>query len=172
MSAPSLPTDRGLGNRRRLPNRRRSESLTLEHAGLRYTVSFSRFDAGELAEVFIANHKRGGGADTAGHLLGAYWVMTDIGRPRKKRAGVSGHPGVTRLIAYMEETALDLGQSWSLDKHSGQGTLIPALEILRRPLGNSFFPAEKDHPLSTYQNALTSARKLWRNQPLEHDENL
>jgi hypothetical protein len=51
--------------RRLLPNRRRCESFQLEHVGLRYTVSFGRFDDGSLAECFIQNHKRGGGADTA-----------------------------------------------------------------------------------------------------------
>jgi hypothetical protein len=51
--------------RRRLADRRASETFQVEHAGLRYTVSFSRFDSGELAECFVQNHKRGGGADTA-----------------------------------------------------------------------------------------------------------
>jgi hypothetical protein len=51
--------------RRRLANRRPSESFELEHSGLRYTVSFSRFDDGSLGEVFISNHKRANSIDVA-----------------------------------------------------------------------------------------------------------
>jgi hypothetical protein len=51
--------------RRRLADRRASTTFQLEHAGLRYTVSYSRFDSGELAEVFISNHKRGNASDVA-----------------------------------------------------------------------------------------------------------
>jgi hypothetical protein len=51
--------------RRRLPNRRASLTFELEHAGLHYTASFSRFETGEIAEVFISNHKRGNSVDVA-----------------------------------------------------------------------------------------------------------
>src|SRR6266536_558136 len=44
--------------RRRLPHRRPCESFELEHCGLKYTVTFSHFDDGALAECFISNHKR------------------------------------------------------------------------------------------------------------------
>src|SRR5215469_5799597 len=43
--------------RRRLPNRRGSITLDLEALGLTFTVTASRFDNGELGEVFIQNHK-------------------------------------------------------------------------------------------------------------------
>jgi hypothetical protein len=56
--------------RRRLPDRRRSESFEIEHAGLRYSVSFSRFDDGKLAEVFVNNHKRGNASDVAARDAG------------------------------------------------------------------------------------------------------
>ncbi len=56
--------------RERLPNRRRSETFQIEHAGLRYTVSFSRFGDGDLAEVFISNHKRGNASDVAARDAG------------------------------------------------------------------------------------------------------
>src|SRR5690242_18737326 len=56
--------------RRRLPNCRRCETFTREHAGLSYTVSFSHFDDGQLAEVFISNHKRGNAADVAARDAG------------------------------------------------------------------------------------------------------
>src|SRR5437763_2180295 len=56
--------------RRRLANRRASETFALEHAGLKYTVSLSRFPSGDLAEVFISNHKRGNASDVAARDAG------------------------------------------------------------------------------------------------------
>jgi hypothetical protein len=51
-------------NRERLPDRRSAETLALEFAGLRYTVTIGRFPGdGRLGEVFVANHKRGNAAD-------------------------------------------------------------------------------------------------------------
>jgi hypothetical protein len=60
--------------RKRLPNRRRSESFEIEHAGLRYSVSFSRFEDGRFedgkpAEV-INNYKRGNASDVAARDAG------------------------------------------------------------------------------------------------------
>lgn len=52
-------------SRRRLPNRRASETMRIEANAMAFTVSFSRFDDGSLAEVFISNHKAGSHADTA-----------------------------------------------------------------------------------------------------------
>jgi hypothetical protein len=43
--------------RERLPNRRASTTFELEVHGLRYVASFSRFDDGRVAEVFLQNHK-------------------------------------------------------------------------------------------------------------------
>jgi hypothetical protein len=43
--------------RRRLPNRRGSETFTLEAGGLRFTATASRFDDGSLGEIFLQNHK-------------------------------------------------------------------------------------------------------------------
>jgi hypothetical protein len=56
--------------RKRLANRRYSENFNLEFAGLRYSVSFSRFDDGSLAEVFISNHKHGNASDVAARDAG------------------------------------------------------------------------------------------------------
>src|SRR5262245_55789367 len=50
--------------RERLRNRRLSESFTLELHGLRYIASFSRFDDGRLAEVFLQNHKPASQSDS------------------------------------------------------------------------------------------------------------
>ncbi|MDB5593736.1 MAG: hypothetical protein JWM36_697 [Hyphomicrobiales bacterium] len=40
-------------SRRALPSRRRSELLSLQHAGHAYVVGASRFEDGDLAEVFV-----------------------------------------------------------------------------------------------------------------------
>jgi hypothetical protein len=50
--------------RNRLRNRRPSETRAIESKGMPYTVSFSRFDDGSLAEIFLSNHKAGSQADT------------------------------------------------------------------------------------------------------------
>ena len=49
--------------RARLPNRRESQTLELELHGLRFTASFSFFQDGRLAEVFLQNHKPGSQSD-------------------------------------------------------------------------------------------------------------
>jgi hypothetical protein len=45
--------------RRRLPNRCRSETFDLESQGLRFTATVSHFDNGDIAEIFLQNHKAG-----------------------------------------------------------------------------------------------------------------
>ena len=49
----------------RLPDRRASETFTLECAGLSYVATISRFGDGQLGEIFLSNHKSGSVADTA-----------------------------------------------------------------------------------------------------------
>jgi ribonucleoside-diphosphate reductase alpha chain len=51
--------------RRRLPDRRASETFSLQCNGLDYTATISRFDDGRLGEIFLTNHKAGSHADTA-----------------------------------------------------------------------------------------------------------
>jgi ribonucleoside-diphosphate reductase alpha chain len=51
--------------RKRLSNRRASETFELMAAGLSYRATVSRFDDGRVAEVFLSNHKVGSHADTA-----------------------------------------------------------------------------------------------------------
>ena len=51
--------------RERLPQRRASLTLNLEHAGLRYVVTISRYPAGRPAECFVQNHKLSSSADIA-----------------------------------------------------------------------------------------------------------
>jgi ribonucleoside-diphosphate reductase alpha chain len=48
--------------RTRLPNRRTSETFDLEVMGLRFTATVSRFVDGEVAEIFLRNHKCDSGA--------------------------------------------------------------------------------------------------------------
>jgi hypothetical protein len=54
-----------MGNRKRLPNRRRSTSFDFEVDGLRYTCTFSRFADGRIVEVFLSNHKSNSHADVS-----------------------------------------------------------------------------------------------------------
>jgi hypothetical protein len=54
-----------MSERQRLPNRRPSETFTLECAGLKYTATISRFNDGRVGEIFLSNHKGGSHADTA-----------------------------------------------------------------------------------------------------------
>jgi hypothetical protein len=51
--------------RRRLPNRRSSTTFGFSVAGLSYVATYSSFDDGQLAELFLSNHKTGSAADTA-----------------------------------------------------------------------------------------------------------
>jgi hypothetical protein len=43
--------------RRRLPNRRGALSFDIESQGLRFTCTAGRFEDGNLAEIFVRNHK-------------------------------------------------------------------------------------------------------------------
>jgi hypothetical protein len=52
-------------NRARLPNRRRSESIAFTCNGMAYVTTISRFANGDLAEIFLSNHKVGSDTDTA-----------------------------------------------------------------------------------------------------------
>src|SRR6516162_4556865 len=54
----------GAPTRQRLPDRRASESFTVECAGLQYTATISRFDDGRLGEIFVTSGKAGSAADT------------------------------------------------------------------------------------------------------------
>ena len=51
--------------RQRLGNRRNSETIAFIWLGMNYTATFSRFPNGDLAEIFLTNHKVGTHADTA-----------------------------------------------------------------------------------------------------------
>jgi hypothetical protein len=49
--------------RKRLPNRRASETFELTVAGLSYTCTVSRYADGRIAELFLSNHKSASAAD-------------------------------------------------------------------------------------------------------------
>jgi hypothetical protein len=53
-----------MSQRTRLPNRGSSESFMFEVDGSRFTATVSRFSNGEIAELFLNNHKVGNQADT------------------------------------------------------------------------------------------------------------
>ena len=48
--------------RRRLPNRRPTETFEVESQGLKFTASIGRFADGRVAEIFLQNHKAGSSA--------------------------------------------------------------------------------------------------------------
>jgi hypothetical protein len=54
-----------MSERRRLPNRRASETFAIQCNGLDYTATVSHFDDGRLGEIFLTNHKVGSAVDTA-----------------------------------------------------------------------------------------------------------
>jgi hypothetical protein len=51
--------------RTRLPDRRASTSFEIEVAGRRYRCTYSLFENGQLAEIFLSNNKAGSDSDTA-----------------------------------------------------------------------------------------------------------
>jgi hypothetical protein len=51
--------------RRRLPDRRASETFSLQCDGLAYTATISRFSDGRLGEIFLSNGKAGSAVDVA-----------------------------------------------------------------------------------------------------------
>jgi len=50
--------------RRRLPNRRNSETFSFFWLGMRFTATISRFDGGVLAEIFLTSGTVNSQADT------------------------------------------------------------------------------------------------------------
>ena len=54
-----------MSDRRRLPDRRGSETFEIECGGLIYLATVSHFDDGRPGEIFLTNHKAGSAADTA-----------------------------------------------------------------------------------------------------------
>jgi ribonucleoside-diphosphate reductase alpha chain len=45
--------------RESLPNRRQSEILAFDHEGNRFTLGFSRFHDGRIAEIFLSSNRPG-----------------------------------------------------------------------------------------------------------------
>jgi hypothetical protein len=50
--------------RKRLPNRRYSETFRFEAGGLAYTATVGWFPDGQVAELFLSNHRSNSQADT------------------------------------------------------------------------------------------------------------
>jgi hypothetical protein len=62
-AAPLLRENEMFASRQRLPNRRASTNFKVEVGGLHYVVTYSRFDSGQVGEVFISNHQINSAAD-------------------------------------------------------------------------------------------------------------
>jgi hypothetical protein len=89
-----------MNERRRLPNRRRSETFELESQGLKFTATVSRFPDGKLAEIFLQNHRAGSmaginAADAAVvcSIALQYGVPLDVIRKALMRDGQGGPSG-------------------------------------------------------------------------------
>lgn len=65
MSELTFNSDEINRRRTRLPDRRASETFSIESGGLAYLATISRFPDGHLGEIFLTNHKAGSAADTA-----------------------------------------------------------------------------------------------------------
>jgi hypothetical protein len=52
-------------HRRRLPDRRASESFDVTCNGVNYTATVAYFDDGRLGEIFLSSHKSGSDTDIA-----------------------------------------------------------------------------------------------------------
>ena len=83
--------------RLRLPNRRRAETLTLEHAGLKYKVTIGYFDDGTPAEAFVSNHKAGNASDVAARDAGILLVSPSAIRLPGRNDCSRGQPEFRRL---------------------------------------------------------------------------
>jgi ribonucleoside-diphosphate reductase alpha chain len=97
--------------RQRLPDRRASETFSLECVGLQYTATISRFADGRLGEIFLTNHKAGSAADTAARDAAiALQFGADVETIRRAlcrdgRGAASGPLGVALDLLAAEETA-------------------------------------------------------------------
>jgi hypothetical protein len=76
-------------------------------------------------------------------------------------AGESGM-ALTRFVAHLVFSALAAGGRWTLNKNEQSGTLLEAIEKLRKFLPPKFLPPTDQHPYSTYQKILTDARSEWK----------
>jgi len=71
--------------RERLPQRRASLTLSLEHTGLGYVVTLSHFSDGRPAECFIQNGKLTSAADIAARDSGILLSVRLSDRNRRSR---------------------------------------------------------------------------------------
>jgi hypothetical protein len=66
--------------RRRLADRRASETFSFTVAGLNYTATFNRFPDGQIGELFLSNHKSNSCADIAARDAGiAFSIAVQFG---------------------------------------------------------------------------------------------
>jgi hypothetical protein len=93
--------------RRRLPNRRHSETFRVEAQGMKFTATISRFDDGRIAEIFLSNHRAGSDADAnacdaavIGSMALQHGVPLEIIRRALMRdgRGQAGHRSARRSI--------------------------------------------------------------------------
>ena len=76
-----------MNERRRLPNRRGSETFNIESQGLRFTVTASRYNDGTLGEIFITNHKAGTWPASTRPMRRSFARLLCNSASRSKRSG-------------------------------------------------------------------------------------
>jgi ribonucleoside-diphosphate reductase alpha chain len=93
--------------RERLPNRRGADSVTFEHEGRKWTVAFSRFADGRLAEIFLDAPKQSPLADAAREVALVASLALQFGCPletlRHALDGRDASPLSAALGLIMEE---------------------------------------------------------------------
>ena len=90
--------------RQRLPNRRQSTRIEIEHNGARYPITFSRFSDGRLGEIFIDSPKPN--SEIAAHMNdGAVLVSLLLQHgvsPSEIRRSISGPLSLALAMADQE----------------------------------------------------------------------
>jgi hypothetical protein len=61
--------------RRRLPNRRATESFDFVALGMKFTASYSRGEGGSVQGIFLANYKAGSMADINVADISVLWLI-------------------------------------------------------------------------------------------------
>jgi hypothetical protein len=124
----------------RLPNRRGCENFSFQCSGLAYVATISRFQNGDLAEIFVSNHKTGSDADTAARDsavvcsigCGFHQCARRAARPRERRRVMSERRRPTYLIRLRPKPKIDAIRA-----------LRGALKVLNRRFGLRAIKVEK-----------------------------
>jgi hypothetical protein len=92
--------------RKRLPNRRESETIIFDHDGRRHSATFSRFPDGSLGEVFLGVGKTGSDTQTLADVSAILASrLLQCGIPAHEVADAVASSAVARAIRIAEARA-------------------------------------------------------------------